>query len=264
MNNPKYDIPFIMNYFDKYTYLQIEYRNAIYIIGSKEKDLKISEIIDYYLLKKLQRKKVYIIRNISGKIYQEYETIQDLFDRATIDGKKLTEIWHDIRIVDMQGFEIDDSPEENVDLLEEIIPDNIIIEKIWKDIDFFEIRITAKSRLASSTIDTYISKREINQFSKKVLKMAQTNKIDYYWDGRIKNSKESPEWYFKISNEDLLGHILIEIYMNINDSESIKQHSCCFYVRTELGKLIEFAEKIVKLNDGAVGSIVMLTDKINN
>ena len=47
--------------------------------------------------------------------------------------------------------------------------DNIIIKKIWQDIDFYEVQFKIKSQQINCEFNTYVVDKEINELSKKIL-----------------------------------------------------------------------------------------------
>ena len=47
-------------------------------------------------------------------------------------------------------------------------------------------------------------------------------------------------YYLKFFHKDKLGHIQIEVYMELDDGGIFSSHNCCFYVSTELGLLLKF------------------------
>lgn len=46
---------------------------------------------------------------------------------------------------------------------------------------------------------------------------------------------------FSFIRSDLLGHVLIQVTMELDDGAPLSEHNCCFYVKTELGLLHSFA-----------------------
>ena len=59
-------------------------------------------------------------------------------------------------------------------------------------------------------------------------------------------------------HKDKLGHILVEVYLELNDGGDYDYHNCCFYVDTELGLLEEFSKKLYILKEPQLGKVIKL------
>ena len=58
--------------------------------------------------------------------------------------------------------------------------------------------------------------------------------------------------------EDNLGHIVIEVYMELDDGASYSKHNCCFFIKTETGLLNNFGKSLGTLNERGVGKKIIL------
>ena len=65
-------------------------------------------------------------------------------------------------------------------------------------------------------------------------------------------------------HKDRLGHILIEVYMELDDGGSYSTHNCCFYLNTEMGLLERFCNKLPKLKQEPLGIEVILNENANS
>ena len=65
---------------------------------------------------------------------------------------------------------------------------------------------------------------------------------------------------FEFIHKDKLGHILIEVYMELDDGGNYSSHNCCFYLNTEIGLLEKFCQKLPTLKRELLGIEVVLND----
>lgn len=62
-------------------------------------------------------------------------------------------------------------------------------------------------------------------------------------------------WYFsslRFFRKDKLGHIIIEVFVELDDGGDYAEHNCCFFVSTEYGLLMNFCESLVQLKKNPV------------
>jgi hypothetical protein len=74
----------------------------------------------------------------------------------------------------------------------------------------------------------------------------------------MKGDSSTPFVSFEFSCEDKRGHIIIEVYMELDDGASYSKHNCCFFVRTEAGLLNDFGKSLTSLNKSGIGKKVKL------
>ena len=58
--------------------------------------------------------------------------------------------------------------------------DNISIEKLWYDEDFYEVQIIMSTKQIHCKINTYIVDEEINALSQKILDYVKNDNTDYF------------------------------------------------------------------------------------
>lgn len=98
--NISYDIEYLKKYFLETTVLYIKYHHKDYYIGFKRYKN------EFNLFRK-KREILYCIENCRNqKEIQEFKTPKELFENATIEGKKLKEIWNDVIITDIAGIKL--------------------------------------------------------------------------------------------------------------------------------------------------------------
>ena len=58
---------------------------------------------------------------------------------------------------------------------------------------------------------------------------------------------------FRFFKKDKLGHILIEVFVELDDGGNYSKHNSCFFVNTEYGVLMDFCKKIEQLKKSEIG-----------
>lgn len=81
-----------------------------------------------------------------------------------------------------------------------------------------------------------------------------------YWGNGEKVGGYTPYLSLRFSCRDKLGHITIEVYMEIDDGGSPDKHNCCFYVDTEIGLLQKFGKDLERINTPVLEIKVSLFD----
>jgi hypothetical protein len=136
--------------------------------------------------------------------------------------------------------------------------DNLSIERVWEDIEFFEVEITAQSKLVCAKVKSYIQDPKIDELVSRLTSFPKSINDRYYWE----NGKRGDDWTPFVSLEfwceDKLGHVVIEVYIEIDDGASYTKHNCCFFVKTDIGLLNSFGKSLALLNERGIGKIITL------
>lgn len=139
--------------------------------------------------------------------------------------------------------------------------DNINIKKIWSDNELnSEIIIIAKSEYVNIMQQSYISQSESIDIGKQIILYSQLNgKEDLYVEFGIKSGNYTPAFSMKFLKLDNLGHINIEIDMEIDDNEE-RLHRCIFYVKSDLGSIEKMGNFILNISKSKIGTDFYIHD----
>lgn len=132
------------------------------------------------------------------------------------------------------------------------------IERIWEDVDLFEIEVIAQSEIISASVRSYTTVASINELASRLVTFPQKNDDRYIWENGDKGDDSTPYVSLEFWCEDKLGHIVIEVYMELDDGASYNKHNCCFFVKTEAGLLNSFGKSLVLLNEQGIGKKITL------
>ena len=136
--------------------------------------------------------------------------------------------------------------------------DFLSLERIWEDEDFFEIEIIAKSRLICASVRSYTTDKLMLELALRLSAFPQNSDERFIWENGRKGDDSTPFISLEFWCADKLGHITIEVYMEIDDGGLYSKHNCCFFVETEIGLLNNFGKSLRSLNESGIGKKIIL------
>lgn len=138
--------------------------------------------------------------------------------------------------------------------------DKLYFNRIWEDQDFFELEIRAETQIICSSVKTYITNVAIDELSKVLELFLVQNEGLAFWENGKKGNNSTPYVSLSIGRKDKYGHILLEIYMEIDDGGDLSKHNCCFYIETEVGLLEDFQKSLSLLKEPGIGCTIVLNN----
>ena len=139
--------------------------------------------------------------------------------------------------------------------------DYILIEKIWQDVFCYQVKITCASSHVVATNDIYVSDDSIDTLFNGLNDFIKNEINEFFWISGEKGDDSTACVSFKFIHKDKLGHILIAVYMELDDGGSYSSHNCCFYIDTEIELLEKFRKKLPLLKQDLLGMEVVLNNK---
>lgn len=136
--------------------------------------------------------------------------------------------------------------------------DYIIMERIWQDTCFFKMRVTCKSKIIYVQSDVYTANECMDDLYEKLRSFVNGTMDEVYWLNGDTGDDSTPCISLRFIRKDRLGHILIEVYMELDDGGTLSKHNCCFFINTELGLLDQFTKSLVNLKESKLGVKVIL------
>ena len=136
--------------------------------------------------------------------------------------------------------------------------DNIIITRVWQDIDFFQIEVQCKSEFIVATEKVYTTDTLIDDLYSKLELFLSGKSKTVCWQNGIIGDSTTPCIKLEFFNADKVGHVLVEVFMEIDDGGALSTHNCCFYLKTEIGLLYQFKEKLQNLKKPQLGVQIVL------
>lgn len=136
--------------------------------------------------------------------------------------------------------------------------DNLIITRFWQDSEFFQIETECKTELICVQGRIYTTDALIDDLYNKIELFLSGNVDSTCWENGTKGDKTAPCIMLRFSHKDTLGHVLIEVFMEIDDGGTLDSHHCCFYINTEVGRLYQFKENLNLIKIPQLGTRISL------
>lgn len=135
--------------------------------------------------------------------------------------------------------------------------DNIIFNKIWQDKNLIELKISVNSQFVSAYQHCYVQDTMLQEISEKIHNYVENYDATCYLEFGKKKGNYTPAFSMYILSAKTLGHIKIEVDIEIEDNDT-RSHRCCFYVKSELGLIEQLGIKLKNLIKEPEGSEVAL------
>ena len=136
--------------------------------------------------------------------------------------------------------------------------DYIKMERVWQDNDMFELKVLCVSDIISVSTNIYIDDYHINTLINK-LNLIINNEIEHFQFLVSKRGNETANCLsLDFYKKDKLGHVLIEVYMELLDGGDFNTHNCCFYIKSEIGLLWQFLHDLPSIKEPIIGSYLIL------
>ncbi len=134
------------------------------------------------------------------------------------------------------------------------------MEIIWRDGDFIELQVICSSTVVSATAQIYVTNQLIASLISQIQMFLSREVEETTWINEKRGDDTTACLSLRFINADNCGHILIEVYMEIDDGGAYSVHHCCFFLRTEIGLLTTFGKNLSLLRLGNPGTKVVLND----
>lgn len=125
--------------------------------------------------------------------------------------------------------------------------DYIDIQKIWFDNEVIQLLVVCSSEIITSSAKIYVCDGLIDDLIYQIEKFTNGWDSESYWENDEQGDDSTTCVSFRFIHKDKLGHVLIEVYMELDDGGSYFNHNCCFYVNTEIGLLEKFCEQLPQI-----------------
>ncbi|MDO4353859.1 MAG: hypothetical protein Q4C93_02720 [Clostridia bacterium] len=138
--------------------------------------------------------------------------------------------------------------------------DYIAMQKLWYDVHLAQIEVVGSSEFITASAKIYVCDDLIDGLIRQIERFVNGEVSEAYWANEQKGDGSTTCVALRFMHKDRLGHVLIEVFMELDDGGSYATHNCCFYVNTEIGQLERFCGKIPILKQDTVGVRIVLND----
>ena len=136
--------------------------------------------------------------------------------------------------------------------------DNIIFEKLWEDNDLMQIKVVCSSSVATIITKIYVSNSLIDELVYQIKHFLDGDIDEGLWANEYKGNSSTACVSLQFLKKDNLGHIVIEVFAELDDGGDFTKHNCCFFVNTEYGLLMNFCNRLIQLKDMPAGHEIQL------
>ncbi len=136
--------------------------------------------------------------------------------------------------------------------------DNIIISKIWQDDCLIELKVLCSSSVINVMSKIYVTDYLLDELINQIKQFLNGNGEEGLWANEEKGNDSTACLSLRFFKKDNLGHIIIEVFAEIDDGGNYTEHNCCFYINTEYGLLFDFCESLYQLKNNSVGYEIQL------
>lgn len=124
---------------------------------------------------------------------------------------------------------------------------NLLLEKVWEDTDFYQIKVKALAGNISAETKVYVTKENIIALSDSIKNLIDKRYSEFYWE--IGDTDLSAESFFSIrlTEYDKQGHFKFVLKFGFQNDDN-ENYGCSFPITTETGLLLHFAKNVLLLN----------------
>lgn len=138
--------------------------------------------------------------------------------------------------------------------------DYIEIQKLWYDNELAQLAIVCSSPIITAATKIYVTEALIDDLIHQIRQFLSGRVVESYWANEEKGDYSTPCVSLHFLPKDKLGHILIEVYMELDDGGNYSDHNCCFFLNTEIGLLEKFCEGLPRLKQKTSKIRIVLND----
>lgn len=141
-----------------------------------------------------------------------------------------------------------------------VLNDYIVVYKLWEDNEVIQLRIVCSSTIITASAKIYVSDSLIDDLIYQIEQFLNGRVMESFWTNEEKGDASTTCVSLRFFHKDRLGHILIEVFMELDDGGDYSSHNCCFYLSTEIGLLTKFCEELPQLKQKSSGIKLVLNN----
>ena len=111
------------------------------------------------------------------------------------------------------------------------------------------LKVVCSSSVATITSQIYVSDFLIDELICQIKQFLEGTIKEGLWANENKGDDSVACVSLRFFWKDELGHIIIEVFAELDDGGKHTEHNCCFFVETEYGLLMNFCENLIHLKN---------------
>lgn len=104
--------------------------------------------------------------------------------------------------------------------------DYLSIQKIWQDTDFAEFEITGSSPVITAKTAVYMTDSLIDELFRQITRFLSGEVEECCWANKERGDNSTACLSLRFLRKDRLGHVLAEVYMELDDDGEFSDHNC--------------------------------------
>lgn len=139
--------------------------------------------------------------------------------------------------------------------------EDILFQKAWQDNELIELSVVCSSPVVTTRSQIYVTDGLLDKLSDQIERFLAGKIPEGAWANETKGNASTACLALRFLKKNRLGHILIEVFVELDDGGDYAAHNCCFFINTEYGALMDFGKNLTRLKKGSVGCEIRLKDE---
>ena len=137
--------------------------------------------------------------------------------------------------------------------------DYLEFQKTGTDEQFMLLTVTGSAQYIRATSRIYVTDQMLSELHQEMEAFLSEQDLEGYWENDVPGIGGPPCVTLRFLPQDAMGHVLVEIYMELNDGGDFLTHNCRFYIHTDRTKLQAFASALENFRNPQDGASILLS-----
>lgn len=116
-----------------------------------------------------------------------------------------------------------------------------------RDNERIQLKMIGSSDRVTAQTRAYVTEAIMDDLVYQIRQFLSGKAAEAFWTNKDKEDQGTPCVSLQCLRKDKWGHIVIEVYMELDDGEENRHHHGCFYIETEMGLLTKFCDRFPDL-----------------
>ena len=143
-----------------------------------------------------------------------------------------------------------------------MLNDYIEMRRLWNDDTLSLLEVICASEIITMKTEVYVTDALIDELVHQIKQFLNKQIMESCWSNGRKGNGSTACLSLHFFHKDTLGHILIEVFAELDDGGDYNRHNCCFYINTEMGLLERFCIRLQQLKHSTSDMKIVLNEKM--
>lgn len=140
--------------------------------------------------------------------------------------------------------------------------DYLEFKKTGTDSQFMLLQVTGGNACIQAVSRIYVTSQMMADLHQELSGFLQEQDLEGYWENDVPGIGGPPCVTLRFLPQDTCGHVLLEIYMELNDGGDFGSHNCRFYIHTDRALLKGFMEGLEEFMTPTDGEVLRLSGTV--